>query len=78
MTQAQIETELTVVNAAILRVTEQKVASYSVTGRQNAFEGAGKLTALYARQQYLENQLARLTRNGGVGGIRVRPGVVRG
>lgn len=78
MTQAQIETELTAVNAAILRITEQKTSTYSVQSRQVAFEGAGKLDALYKRQQYLEAQLSRLQANGGVPGIRLRYGVVRG
>jgi len=71
LTQTQIETELTSINLAILRITDAKVSSFSSGGRQNTFEGAGKLEALYRRQSHLESQLTRLAR----GGIRVRYGV---
>lgn len=78
MTASQIETELATINAAILRITENKVSSFSTGGRQVAFEGALKLEQLYTRQQYLEAQLARLNSTGGRGGIPVRYGVIRG
>ena len=76
MTQTEITTELTAIAAAILRITGQKTISTSVGGRQTAFEGAGKLTALYARQGELEARLARLQRNGTTG-IPGRSGVLR-
>ncbi len=76
MTATQISTELEQINLAILRITESKVSTFSTGGRQVAFEGAGKLEALYKRQQYLEAQLSRLERGGA--GIPVRYGVIRG
>ncbi len=75
LTATQITAELEQITLAILRITESKVSTFSTGGRQVAFEGAGKLEALYKRQQYLEAQLTRI--NAGGGGIRVRPGVIR-
>jgi hypothetical protein len=76
LTATQIQTELDAILLAILRITESKVSTFSTGGRQVAFEGAGKLEALYKRQSYLESELARMNR--GVSGIPVRYGVVRG
>ena len=69
----EIQTELDLISTAIARITSQPVSSFAIQGRQNAYEGAGKLEALYKRQQYLETQLARLQSGGR--GIRVRSGV---
>ena len=71
MTKDQIETELTAVNDAILRITGAKTGSYSIGGRQVSLEPANKLEALYARQRELELKLTRVQG----GGIRVRYGV---
>jgi hypothetical protein len=66
---------LLAVNAeAILRVTSGKVASYTIGGRQVAFEGANKLTELRAQRNELERDRARLLHGGG---IIVRYGVPR-
>ena len=71
MTVEQIQTELTAVNDAILRITGAKSGSYSIGGRQVSLEPANKLEALYKRQAELELKLSRAQR----GGIRVRSGV---
>lgn len=71
MTEAQINEELTECRAAILRITKQEEAQYSVAGRQVVREGATKLQMLYTREKELEQLLVRVQR----GGIRVRWGV---
>lgn len=71
MTATEIQTELTAVNEAILRITNAKSGSYSIGSRQVSLEPANKLEALYRRQAELEQKLIRVQR----GGIRVRYGV---
>lgn len=73
MTAAEIQTELDLISGAIARITGAQVSSFSIQGRQNTYEGAAKLEALYKRQAFLTAQLTRVQRGGG---IRTRYGVV--
>jgi hypothetical protein len=66
-------TELEAVIAAILRITKNTVSTFSVGGRQVAFEGVAMLDALYLRQQFLTAKLARAQQRHP--GIRTRAGV---
>jgi hypothetical protein len=65
--------ELEAVIAAILRITKNKVSTFSVGGRQVAFEGVAMLDALYLRQQFLTAKIARAEKSNK--GIRTRYGV---
>jgi hypothetical protein len=67
-------TELEAVIAAILRITKNKVSTFSVGGRQVAFEGVVMLDALYLRQQFLTAKIARAQKSNS--GMRMRTGVV--
>jgi hypothetical protein len=66
-------TELEAVIAAILRITKNKVSTFSVGGRQVAFEGVAMLDALYLRQQFLTAKIARAEKSNK--GIRTRYGI---
>jgi hypothetical protein len=66
-------TELEAVIAAILRITKNKVSTFSVGGRQVAFEGVAMLDALYLRQQFLTAKIARAQKSNK--GIRTRYGI---
>jgi hypothetical protein len=70
----EIDQLLLVIDEAILRVTSGKVASYTIAGRQVAFEGANKLAELRALRNELERERSRLLHGGG---IIVRYGVPR-
>jgi hypothetical protein len=67
-------TELEAVIAAILRITKNKVSTFSVGGRQVAFEGVAMLDALYLRQQFLTAKIARAQQS--QKGMRTRYGVI--
>jgi orotidine-5'-phosphate decarboxylase len=69
-----VATELEAVIAAILRITKNKVSTFSVGGRQVAFEGVAMLEALYWRQQFLDAKIARAQKSNK--GMRTRYGVV--
>jgi hypothetical protein len=67
-------TELEAVIAAILRITTNKVSTFSVGGRQVAFEGVAMLDALYLRQQFLTAKITRAQQS--QKGMRTRYGVM--
>jgi hypothetical protein len=73
-TLEEIDELLAVIDEALIRIAQGKVASYMVGGRQVAYQGANTLAELRALRNELERDRSRLIHGGG---ILVRYGVPR-
>lgn len=72
LTLVQIDAELAEVRAAILRITGEQTASFTVGGRQVAAEGVNKLQALYDREERLLALREQVEKDG----ISSKPGAI--